>query len=121
LDLSPVCIVAVTIAMIDESSPFCAAVKEANVPTLADRLQEYLTRPDVVERMKPLHTACDGLLKAFSGFCKLIGAVVQRGPESPPSEGYEPWLIERGINPILARMMARLLVRRGKRSAKKRA
>jgi hypothetical protein len=44
--------------------------------------------------------------------------VVQRVAESPPSPGYEPWLIERGINPILARMMARLLVRRGKRPAK---
>jgi hypothetical protein len=93
-------------------------VKEADVPTLADHLQEYLTRPDVVERMKPLQAACDGLPKSFSGFCTQIGAMVQRVAESPPSPGYEPWLIERGINPILARMMARLLVRRGIRSAK---
>jgi hypothetical protein len=103
--------------MIDESSPLCAAVKEANVPTLVDHLQEYLTRPDVVERMKPLQTACDGLLRAFSGFCKQMGAVVQRAAESPPSPGYEPWLIERGSNPILARMMAGQLVRIGNRSA----
>jgi hypothetical protein len=118
LDLSPVCIVAVTIAMNDGSSPLCAAVKEANVPTLADHLQEYLTRPDVVKRMKPLQPACDGLLRAFSGFCTLIGAVIQRVAESPPSKGYEPWLIERSINPIVARMMAGLLVRRGNRIAK---
>ena len=103
--------------MIDESSPLCAAVKEANIPTLVDHLQEYLTHPDVVERMKPLQTACDGLLRALSGFCKQIGAVVQRVAESPPSPGYEPWLIERGSNPILARMIAGLLVRIGNRSA----
>jgi hypothetical protein len=92
-------------------------VKEANVPTLVDHLQEHLTRPDVGERMKPLQTVCDGLLRAFSGFCKQIGAVIQRMGESPPSPGYEPWLIERGSNLILARMIARLLVRRGNQSA----
>jgi hypothetical protein len=67
--------------------------------------------------MKPLQTACDGALRAFSDLCKLIEAVVQRVAESPPSPGYEPWLIVRGSNPIVARMMARLLVRRGKRLA----
>jgi hypothetical protein len=81
-------------------------VKEANVPTLVDHLQEYLTRPDVGERMKPLQTVCDGLLRAFRGFCEQIGAVIQRMAESRPSPGYEPWLIERGSNPILARMIA---------------
>jgi hypothetical protein len=69
--------------MIDESSPLCAAVKEANIPTLVDHLQEYLTHPDVVERMKPFQTACDGLLRALSGFCKQIGAVVHAWQNLP--------------------------------------
>jgi hypothetical protein len=108
--------------MVDEASSLSVAAKEANVPTLVDHLQEslkeYLTRPDVVERMKPLDAACDGLLRAFGGFCAMAEAVLRRGAESPPSPGYEPWLIERGFDPILARMMARLWVRRGNRLAK---
>lgn len=75
-------------------------------------------RPDVVERMKPLQTAYDGALRAFSGFCEQVGAVVQRVAESPSSPGYEPWLIEHGSNPIVARGMAHLMVRRGNRIAK---
>jgi hypothetical protein len=92
------------------------SLTEANV-TLVDHLQEYLTRPDVAERMKPSRAVCDGPLRAFSGFFKEIGALIQRLAESPPSPGYEPWLIERGSNPILGRMIARLLVRGGNRCA----
>ena len=81
--------------------------------------------------------ACDKWLRAFSQvsiqigavvqrvaespavreFCAQIGAVIQRVAESPPSPGYEPFLIERGVDPILARMMAGLAVRSGKRIA----
>jgi hypothetical protein len=43
--------------------------------------------------------------------------VIQRAAESPPSVGYEPFLVERSLDPILPRLMARLLVRRGKRCA----
>jgi hypothetical protein len=68
--------------------------------------------------MKPLQAACDRLLRAFSESCKPVEAVIQRAAESPPSRGYEPWLVERGHNPILARMMAAVLVRRGNRVAK---
>ena len=67
-----------------------------------------------------MQSACDSLLDAFSGSCKQIKAVVQRVAESPPSRGYEPWLIEHGIDPILARMIAALSVRSGNRSAKER-
>ena len=92
------------------------------MPTLSDyltgQLQEYLMRPDVVERMKPFQTAYNGALSTLSGFCERIGAIIQRVAESPPSPGYEPWLIEHGSNPIAARGLAHLMVRRGKRIAK---
>jgi hypothetical protein len=94
------------------------AVKEASVPTFIDRLQEYLTRPGVLGRMTPLQLACHDLLRPFSDFCILIGAVVQTVAESPPSPGYEPWLIERGSDPISARIRAHLAVRSGNRTAK---
>jgi tetratricopeptide (TPR) repeat protein len=97
-------------------------VKEASVPTLVDHLtvhlQEHLTRPDFVERMKPLEAACE---RVFGGFFEQIGAALQRVAESPPSPGYEPWLVERGYDPILARMMAALVVRRGNRIAQENA
>jgi hypothetical protein len=90
---------------------------EAKGRTLTDHFIEYLARPDVVERMKPWQTAYDGLLRAFSRFCEQTVAVIQHAAESPPSVGYEPFLVERNLNPVLARMMAHLLVRRGKRCA----
>ena len=88
--------------------------------TLTDHFIEYLARPDVVERMKPWQTSCDGLLRAFSGFCEQTVAVILRAAESPPSAGYEPFLVERNLNPVLARMISRLLVRRGRRRANER-
>jgi hypothetical protein len=97
--------------------PGAQPVTQASGRTLIDYLKEYLARPDVVERMKPWQTACDGLLKAFSGLCEQTVAVIQRAAESPPSVGYEPFLVERSFDPIWARMMARLLVRSGKRCA----
>jgi hypothetical protein len=98
-------------------NPGAQPVTQASGRTLIDYLKEYLARPNVVERMKPWQTAYDGLLKAFSRLCELTGAVIQRAAESPPSVGYEPFLVERKLDPILARSMARLLVRRGKRCA----
>jgi hypothetical protein len=94
-------------------------VQEANVPTVAEHLialtQGYFARADVMERMKPLEAAW---AKIFSGFFEKADAALQRVADSPPSPGYEPWLIEHGYNPILARMMAALVVRRGNRIAK---
>jgi hypothetical protein len=90
---------------------------EAKGRTLTDHFIEYLARPDVVEQMKPWQTAYDGLLRAFSGFCEQTVPVIQRAAEFPPSAGYEPFLVERNLNPVLARMIARLLVSRGRRCA----
>jgi hypothetical protein len=94
----------------------CATVKEANLPTIVGHFQEYLKRPDVIERMKPWDAVFDGLAEALR-FLREEIAAVQRVAEAAPSLGYERMLGVRGVNPILARLMARLLVRRGTRIA----
>jgi hypothetical protein len=91
--------------------------KETVVPTFLDHLQEYLTRAGVVERMKPWDDAFGRVAEAWRGVCERIGVAMQRLAESAPSHGYEPLLVERGVSPIRARMMARLLVHRGLRIA----
>lgn len=58
-----------------------------------------------------------GLLKAFSGLCEATGALIQRAAVLPHSTGYEPFVVEQNLNPVLAGMIARLLVRWGKRCA----
>jgi hypothetical protein len=85
------------------------------VPTFLDHLQEYLTRADVIERMKLWDAALDRVAERLCGVCERIGVVFQRVAESAPSRGYEPLLVKCGVSPILARMMALLLVRRGMR------
>jgi hypothetical protein len=67
--------------------------------------------------MKPWQTGCNGLLKAFSGLCEATGALIQRAAVLPHSTGYEPFVVEQNLNPVLAGMIARLLVRWGKRCA----
>lgn len=93
-------------------------LKEADVPTIPEHLValtlEYFARPDVAERWKPVE---DAWAKTFRGFFDKADAALKRVADSPPSEGYEPWLISRGHNPILARMMANLIVHHGKRTA----
>jgi hypothetical protein len=42
----------------------------------------------------------------------------QRIEQSAPSAGYEPLLVERGVNRVVARGMAHILVRRGNRIAR---
>jgi hypothetical protein len=93
-------------------------VQETNIPTLTDHLQEYLTRPDVVERMKPVQATFYEWLRPFNGFFMQIGTALQRVAEFPPSPGYKPWLIERRSNSIAARGIAHLTVRHGNRIAK---
>jgi hypothetical protein len=50
-------------------------------------------------------------------FFVTIGAMIVRIAELPNSAGYEPYLMERGWNPIAARGMAALMVRHGNRRA----
>lgn len=48
------------------------------------------------------------------------GKAVHELPSVPPSPGYEPFLIQAGWNPFTARLMAKLVVKSGKRKAEER-
>ena len=67
----------------------------------------------MLEQLKPLEEA----LKPFIGFFAMAGLVIMKMAELPPSPGYEPLLIQYGVDPIVARGTARLVIRHGKRRA----
>jgi hypothetical protein len=86
---------------------------EADIPTLEDHLRTYLQRPDVLEQLKPLEEA----LRPFIDFFAMLGLVIMKMTELPPSRGYEPLLIQYGVDHIASRGMARIVIRHGKRPA----
>jgi hypothetical protein len=89
--------------------------------TLIAHLKQYLARPEVVEQMKPVWAFVGHLLKTyarmFQGMFQAAAAIAQRAVESCPSTAYEPLLIEKGVNPVLARGLASLTISRGTRQA----
>ena len=93
----------------------------AKIPTLIEHLLEYVKQPAVKERLKPLEENLKPLEKALETVGACFYGISLNHVETPPSPGYEPWLVERGWNPIVARQMARLAVRHGKRVANDRA
>jgi hypothetical protein len=56
--------------MIGKSSPFVSSCEEVAIPTIADHLLKYVTRPDVVERME---IALEEPLKVFRDRTKARG------------------------------------------------
>ena len=72
----------------------------------SNHLRTYLQRPDVLEQLKPLEEA----LKRFIDFFALVGLMIVKMAELPPSSGYEPLLIQYGVNRILARGMAGIVI-----------
>jgi hypothetical protein len=86
---------------------------EADIPTLEDHLRTYLQRPDVLEQLKALEEA----LRPFIDFFAIPGVVIMKMTELPPSRGYEPLLIQYGVNHIASRAMARIVIRHGERRA----
>lgn len=94
--------------------------EEFDIPTLEEELEylkKYLARPNVVARMEQWAPAMDALAGALRAFDKQIQALIKYVAALPPSPGYEPYLVEGGVDPILARAMSRILVRRGNRVA----
>jgi hypothetical protein len=67
-----------------------------------------------MEQLKP---AFDALIGAFSAFDKQIVSAIRYVEKLPPSPGYEQYLVEDRVDPILARGMSYLVVRRGRRVA----
>ena len=86
------------------------------MPTIVDALIDaYFTRPEVGERMKRVETAFAAFMKNMERLFEPIGAATLAIAKSPPSPGYEPFFVRRGADPVLARMMALVLVHRGRR------
>lgn len=84
---------------------------------ITDLLLEWLERPDVVERMRPVEVNLHKLNKFFSTWGEWMAAEIQHAATLPPSRGYQPLLVEHGFDPVLARAMADLTVRIGTRAA----
>ena len=83
--------------------------------TIVDALIGACLAPETVERMKSPEIAFAAFVKDMEKWFEPIGAATLAVAKSPPSPGYEPFFVRRGVDPVLARMMARLLVRRGRR------
>jgi hypothetical protein len=75
----------------------------------------YREREDLDERLK---LALEKLNQFFAEVGQVIRAVLQHIATLPPSVGYEPLLIERGVHPLAARAMAHLTVHGGNRVAR---
>jgi hypothetical protein len=86
---------------------------EVDIPTLYDHMEAYLQRPDVLEQLK----SSSEPLNPFIGFVAMIGLAITKVAELPPSPGYEPLLIRYGVDPVVARGLARIAIRRGRRRA----
>lgn len=82
--------------------------------TLIEYLARTLNAPENQVGVKRSGRICGGLFDAFNEFCTEIETQTAK---LQPSPGYEPWLIRHRTNPTVARLMARVLVRRGKRIA----
>jgi hypothetical protein len=63
------------------ADPGAQPVTQASGRTLIDYLKEYLTRPDVVEQMKPVEAAFIGFLKVYGGMFQMMWTVMQRAVE----------------------------------------
>jgi hypothetical protein len=80
-------------------------------------LRNHLTRTQIIELKKQFQLTVNVIIE----ICGVIGTVLKRVADSPPSPGYEPWLIKHGCNPIAARGLGHIIVRLGNRSAQESA
>jgi hypothetical protein len=86
------------------------------LPTTADPITDpHSMCPKIIEEMKSFEAPFSGLAKMAKTTFEAIGAAILAVAESPPSPGYEPYYVRRGVDPVMARMMARQLVHRGRR------
>jgi hypothetical protein len=91
---------------------------EEPVLALADLVRSYLARPNVVACNRALQAVHHELGQVWPTLTAQMKPVLQRWTSSTPSRGYEPWLVRRGVDPTLARIMAGIIIRRGERISK---
>jgi hypothetical protein len=95
-----------------------AYLSRPSISTIIDHLVTLIKTEEVSNRLDTLQPAFERMFQPCIEFLALAGLAILRLKELPPSPGYEPLLIENGFNPIIARGLARVAVRFGKRQAK---
>jgi hypothetical protein len=90
---------------------------EPRIPTIIDHFAGLLAREHVVKQLEQLQPAFERPLQPGVELLALMGFALLRLKVLPPSPGYEPLFIENGLNPIIARGLAHLSVRSGRRQA----
>ncbi len=80
--------------------------------SLIDMFREYLARPDVIESERPGVAVFRDFLQALSSYSGEGRAAFTLSP------GYETWLADQKVDPVLARTLARLVARSGRRVAR---
>jgi hypothetical protein len=89
--------------------------------TVQEVIEPYLNRPEVAARLAAWRSSWDPLIGVLQDCQARILDIWRMLEESPPSPGYEPYLVQQiGAAPVIARGMAKLLVRHGTRVAAER-
>jgi hypothetical protein len=83
---------------------------DANTPTLGDFLRQYFSESDIATGVKRVEAAIDQVLCGLHRVLVWGCEMVQRLEKLPPSCGYEPMLVERGQDPLVARFFSYLYV-----------
>lgn len=78
---------------------------------IAEYVQQQLDQPHVREKL-------ENALEPLLGFFGMVGMLLMRTQNLPPSSGYEPLLVRENFNQISARGIAHNAVRHGERMAK---
>lgn len=81
------------------------------------RLQEILANPSLLVTLGEPKNKADWEIVEIVQLSLMIGQILRRISEQAPSVGYEPYLISKGINPIVARGISLLAVKSGTRVA----
>ena len=101
-----------------------AAAREANISLRSNiekhrqRLQELVTNPALLEELSHPKTEEEWEIREIVELGLAVGMVLKRIAESPPSKGYEPFLVSQGTDRIVARGMSQLAVKHGIRIAR---
>ncbi len=88
-----------------------------NIEKHRSRLQEFLANPSLLTALGEPKTQDEWEVAEITQLSLAIGTILKRISECSPSIGYEPCLVSKGINPIIARGMSLLAVKRGTRIA----
>ena len=83
---------------------------DANAPTIGDFLRQFFSESDIATGVKRVEAAIDQVLCGLQRVLVWGCEMVERLENLPPSSGYEPMLVERGQDPLVARFFSYLYV-----------